>query len=307
MIVPKGPHLWRMINYVGTPLYYLVVWDVLVVLAYNGLNHKGLGSTEIPLALLGSVIGLFVGFRNNSSFARWWEARILWGSIVNNSRSLGRQVCAMVAVRDGHDDVSAPQISSMKHSLIDLQIAYVYALRQQLRGLEPMSDVTRLLSPLDLEGVRLGPNVALAIQLRIAELLRQARNQQWIDSIEWQAMDRNIDDLADAQGGAERIKNTPLPKQYDYFPTLFVRVYCILLPFGMVPSLDWFTPVGSTVVGFMFLAMEKIGRDLESPFDNTIHDIPMTSICRTIEINLRQMRGDVPLPEPVKPERGVLW
>lgn len=307
MIVPKGPHLWRMINYVGTPLYYLVVWDVLVVLAYNWLNHKGLGSTEIPLALLGSVIGLFVGFRNNSAFARWWEARILWGSIVNNSRSLGRQVCAMIASRDGHDDVSAPQISSMKHRLIDLQIAYVYALRQQLRGLEPISEITRLLSPLDLEGVRSGPNVALAIQLRIAELLRQARNQQWIDSIEWQAMDRNIDDLADAQGGAERIKNTPLPKQYDYFPTLFVRVYCILLPFGMVPSLDWFTPVGSTVVGFVFLAMEKIGRDLESPFDNTIHDIPMTSICRTIEINLRQMRGDVPLPEPVKPERGVLW
>ena len=110
-------------------------------------------------------------------------------------------------------------------------------------------------------------------------------------------MDRNLDDLMDAQGGAERIKNTPLPKRYDYFPMLFVRIYCILLPIGMVESLGWFTPLvyaagfmplvmplGSTLVGLMFLALDKIGRDLEDPFDNKMYDVPLTAITRTIEI-----------------------
>jgi putative membrane protein len=110
-----------------------------------------------------------------------------------------------------------------------------------------------------------------------------------------------------AQGGAERIKNTPLPKQYDYYPQLFVTMYCILLPLGMVASLKLLTPIGSTLVGFMFLALDQIGRDLEAPFENDEHDVPITAISRTIEINLKQLLGERELPEPVKPVYGVLW
>ena len=141
----------------------------------------------------------------------------------------------------------------------------------------------------------------------MGRLLRQSKDRGWIHRLEWQAMDRNLDDLADAQGGAERIKNTPMPKQYDFFPMLFVQIYCLLLPIGMVENLGWFTPLGSTLVGFMFLALDKIGRDLEDPFDNKIYDVPLTSITRTIDINLRQLLGEVQLPLPEEPVRGVLW
>ncbi len=191
--------------------------------------------------------------------------------------------------------------------LIYFQIAYVHALRQQLRGLPPWDELARLLDPKDVGQLRSEKNVPLAIQQRMGRLLRDARERQWVDPLEWQAIDRNLDDLADAQGGTERIKGTPMPKQYDYFPMLFVQIFCVLLPMGMVEQLGWITPLGSTVVGFMFLALDKIGRDLEDPFDNTIYDIPLTAITTNIEINLRQLLGEQELPSPVAAVNGVLW
>ena len=312
MIVPKEPQLGRMLAYVGRPLLLLVLWDVLIVLAYKVLHWEWVGSKYIPLALYGSAIGIIVGFRNNSAYGRWWEARGLWGQIVNNSRSLARQVVTTMHVPEG-DGCEGEGVDSehavlrMQARLVHYQIAYVHALRQQLRGLSPWQEVERVLPGEDLGGLRGSKNVPLSLQQCMGEMLRAAKQRGWLDRLEWQAMDRNLDDLADAQGGTERIKNTPMPKQYDFFPMLFVQIYCLLLPIGMVQNLGWFTPLGSTLVGFMFLALDKIGRDLEDPFDNTIFDVPMTAIATTIETNLRQLLGETDLPEATTPVRGVLW
>ena len=307
MIVPKGPRLWRMLAYVGPQLLLLAIWDTLVVLAYNLLHWEWISSKGLPLALYGSVIGVIVGFRNNSAYSRWWEGRILWGQIVNNSRSLARQVCSTMHPARVEDEKDVTSLRNLQRTLVYHQIAYVHALRQHLRGLSPFDELTKLLSAEELEELRSEKNVPLKIQQTIGQLLREAKDRQWIDALEWQAMDRNVDDLADSQGGTERIKNTPMPKQYDYFPQLFVLIYCVLLPVGMVEQLGWFTPLGSTIVGFMFQALDKIGRDLEDPFDNSIHDVPITAISVTIETNLRQLLGETVLPEPVKPVKGVLW
>jgi putative membrane protein len=141
----------------------------------------------------------------------------------------------------------------------------------------------------------------------MSALLRQCQVRGWIDIAHWRALDGNLNDLIAAQGGTERIKNTPMPKQYDYFPQLFVQMYCVMLPLGLVTNMGWYTPLGSTLVGFIFLALDKIGRDLDDPFENTIYDVPMTSLTTTIEINLRQLLGETVLPESEKPVRGVLW
>jgi ion channel-forming bestrophin family protein len=128
-----------------------------------------------------------------------------------------------------------------------------------------------------------------------------------VDMAQWRAMDESLNDLIDAQGGSEKIKNTPMPRQYDYLPQIFVHMYCILLPLALVSSLGWLTPLGSTLVGFIFLALDKSGRDVEDPFDNRVHDIPLTAMCRTIEINLRQILGETEIPPDAKPVDGVLW
>lgn len=307
MITPRGPNLGRMLKYVGWPLALLLAWDVLIVLAYKVLGWTWVGSQSVPLALYGSAIGIVVGFRNNSAYDRWWEARKLWGRIVNSSRSLARQVCGTMHPVKQDDPEEARELAEMKMRVIYQQIAFAHCLRQQLRGLAPISEAERLLNVNDLAAICGSRNMALAIQHRIGAALAEAKLRGWIGAFEWQAMDRTLADLADSQGGAERIKNTPLPKQYDYFPMLFVHIFCILLPTGMVEQLGWFTPAGSTLVGFMFLALDKIGRDLEDPFDNTIFDVPMTAISTTIEADLRQLLGEEKLPEPITPVRGVLW
>jgi putative membrane protein len=245
-----------------------------------------------------------VAFRNQSSYARWWEARTLWGAVINNSRSWARQVTTvMMPLSDGE----AGELKVVQRRLVYQQIAYAYALRQHLRGLEPWELLKPLLSEQELSELRDKRNVPLAIQQQMSALLRQCQLRGWVEIGHWRTLDANLDDLVDAQGGTERIKNTPMPKQYDYFPQLFVQMYSVMLPLALVTNMGWYTPLGSTLVGFIFLALDKIGRDLEYPFDNTIYDVPMTSLTTTIEINLRQLLGETALPEGEKPVHGVLW
>jgi len=293
-----------MVQYIGKPLLLMAIYDTAVVVAYKVMHWGWVAFPHVPLALYGSAIGVILGFRNNSSYARWWEARTLWGAIVNNSRSLARQVVTGMRASKPEDE---NDLKAMQRRIVYHQIAYVHALRQHLRGLDVMEELTPRLTPLDLESLRGHKNIPVELQTQIGAMLWESEERGWVQPLQWQAMDHSLNDLADAQGGAERIKNTPMPKQYDYFPQLFVHIYCVLLPLAMVTNLGWFTPLGSSLVAFIFLALDKIGRDLEDPFDNTLYDVPLTSISTTIEMNLRQMLRDTALPDAVKPVRGVLW
>ena len=304
MIVPHAPQLRRLLAYVGLPLLVLFLYDLAIVLMYQVAGWKWISLQHIPQALFGSAIGLIVAFRNNSSYGRWWEARTLWGGIVNNSRSWARQVLTAIAPQQESDREA---VRAMQCRMIYLQIAWVHALRQQLRGQPPLDELHGLLPEDDLVALAGQQNVPLAIQLWQGELARQALEKEWIDSLQWSALDNTLSDLADLQGGSERIKNTPMPKQYEFFPQIFTKMYCLLLPLGLVSNMGWFTPLGSTLVGFIFLALDRIGRDLENPFDNTQYDIPLTAMSRTIEINLRQAMGERSFPEALQPVRGVLW
>jgi ion channel-forming bestrophin family protein len=304
MIVPRSRQLTAMLAYVGLPLLMLLLYDLAVVTAYKVMHWEWVALPHLPLSLFGSAIGIVVAFRNQSAYARWWEARTLWGALVNNSRSWARQVTtAMMPL----NDAEASELKGYQKRLVYHEIAYVIALRQHLRGLEPWEEIAPLLSEEEVSALRDQKNVPLAIQQQMGALLRQCQVRGWIDIANWRAMDGSLDDLVDAQGGAERIKVTPMPKQYDYFPQLFVQMYCLMLPLGLVMNMGWFTPLGSTLVGFIFLALDRIGRDLEDPFENTIYDVPLTSITRTIEVNLRQMLGETAVPPPEKPVHGVLW
>jgi putative membrane protein len=307
MIVPQARQLKRMLQYVGRPLLLLVLYDLAIVAAYKGMHWNWVALPHIPLALFGSAIGIIVAFRNQSAYARWWEARTLWGSIVNNSRSWARQVVTIMLPAQPGNHAELTELKKMQHRLIYHQIAYVHALRQHLRGLDPWPHLAPFLTTAEITALHPEKNVPLAIQRLMAAMLRDCQVRGWIDIAHWRAMDSSLDDLIDAQGGSERIKNTPMPKQYDYFPQLFVHIYCVLLPLALVLSMGWFTPLGSTLVGFIFLALDKIGRDLEDPFENEIYDVPLTSIATTIEINLRQLLGESTLPPPEVPLHGVLW
>ena len=304
MIVPHGPQLKAMLIYVGRPLLLLVLYDLAIVVAYQLRHLTWIALPHIPLSLFGSAIGIILGFRNQSAYARWWEARTLWGAVVNNSRSWARQVTTSMLPSKSDE---AEEVKQMQQRMVHLQIAYVHALRQHLRKLEPWAELAPLMNERELNWLRNEKNVPLSIQEMMGTLLRECLVRGWIDRLQWRAMDESLNDLADAQGGAERIKNTPMPKQYDYFPELFTHIYCFLLPLALVTSMGWFTPLGSTLVGFIFLALNRIGKDMEDPFENTIYDVPITSITTTIEVNLRQLLGETELPPATVPIEGALW
>jgi ion channel-forming bestrophin family protein len=304
MIVARALRPLRLPMYVGRPLLILFGYDVAVMLAYQVLHWRWLAVPDLPVALYGSAIGVILGFRNNSSYSRWWDGRILWGAIVSNSRSWARQVTTVMRPRT---DAEATELKAMQHRLVYHQIAFVHALRQHLRRLAPWEEIRPFLSDADLDALRDQQNVPLALLQQMGAMLRECQSREWIDLAQWRALDGTLDDLTDAQGGTERIKNTPMPKQYDYFPQLFVHMYCLVLPLAMVSSLLWLTPLGSTLVGFIFLALDKIGRDLENPFDNTVYDVPITSLSKTIEGNLRQMLGETVVAAPEKLVGDVLW
>jgi putative membrane protein len=294
MIVDPVPSLRRLAAEVWKPLTALFVWDCIVTISYYVLPFK---APSLPLTIFGSALALFLGFRSNSAYQRWWEGRILWGAMINASRSLAR------ATRNFLPD---PEAREAKREIVHRQIAYVNALRCQLRRQPIGEDVTRYLQERDKAHALARTNPANGLLDSTGRRIDLARREGWIDTIQQAQMEAVLIDIANAQGGMERIKNTPLPMQYRFLPTLFAHIFCILLPIGLVESLGFATPLGSTVAGLMFLAVLRIGDDLVDPFDNSVHDVPLTAMCRTIEIDLLQSIGD-PAPAAVQAERGVLW
>ena len=306
MIVNQRADIWTLAHYVGRRLAVLFAFDVAVVAAYVFVGWTWLALPEAPLSIFGGVIGVLAGFRNASAYARWWEARTIWGSIVNNSRSFARQVLAMISGPDT-DQRTEIERREVQCKLVLLQIAWVHALRHQLRGTPPWEEIAELIPEHDIERLKRQSNVPLAIQQEIALLVADCRRSRLIEDMPWVSMDRTLSILMDCQGASERIKNTPMPRQYDTFIRFFINIYCLLLPFAMVEHLGLLTPLGSTFAGFIFLALDQIGRDLERPFDNLPHDISLTAISRTIEINLKQMVCEENIPQPLAPVNGVLW
>lgn len=305
MIVPQGLQFRKLIPYIGPTIAVLFAYDMLVVLAYFA-GLKWISLPHIPLSVFGGAIGVILGFRNNTAYQRWWEARTIWGSIVNSSRSLARQATSMIFVVGDTPEEQA-QVSAMQRKIIVHHIAYVHALRCHLRAKPIWDELSGFLPPDEIDSLKAEKNVPLAIQQRIGLLVRQCYDRGWIDSVRWSSLDATLSALMNAQGGSERIKNTPLPVQYDYYPKVAVTVYCLILPLGLVANLGIFTPIGSTLVGLVFLALDRIGRDLELPFENEVNDVPLYAISRTIEVNLKQQLGDAQLPDAIQPVNGVLW
>jgi putative membrane protein len=295
VIVGASPDWRRLLRTAGPALALLFVYDAAISVAFTRGGITWVSVPDLPLPLLGSAIGVFVALRNNVAYARWWEARTLWGAVGNASRNLVRAAIAMVPENGGAGAIAR------------LQVAYLIALRCALRRQDPWAEIEPLVTPVAQARVRGTANLPTQLLAEQARLIATLSPPEVSDIVRIAAFDRILGDLANAQGGLERIRNTPLPKHFDYFPRLFITAYGLLLPLGLVHDLELLTPLGSTLISAIFYALDRIGADLEAPLDNTVHDVPMSAIARGTEIDLRQMIGERDTPPPVAPERGVLW
>lgn len=272
-------------GYIGWSLFWLLIWDVMVTIEFMLFFQTQFTLPLMPLSLLGSALVVLVSFRNSSAYNRWWEARTLWGALVNSSRSYARQVLTLV-------DDPADDVNPVKATLLRRHIAYVNCLAAHLKGVACPNELMAFIPPKEFERRNGSNNFANDILSGSAALLAQEYKQGRLDSIRLSRLESTLVDLSNAQGGMERIANTPLPYPYVYFPRLFITVFCLIVPVGLVESLGWFTPLASTVVGFMLLAIERIGTDLQSPFRVSEHQIQMDTICETIERNLESMQRE---------------
>jgi len=282
----------RTLTYVGWSLLWLLLWDIGVTVDFMLMEGIGIDLPLMPLTLLCSALIVLISFRNSSAYNRWWEARTLWGAMVNTSRSYGRQVLTLI------DGQGTRRDNPVKGLLFRRHVAYLRALRAHLKGDVGTANLDGLLPDSEIERSSGSNNFPNDILSGSASIIADEFVAGRLDSIRFSRLETTLVDLSNCQGGMERIANTPLPYPYIYFPRLFSALFCIIMPLSMVTTLGWFTPIISTVVGCMLLAMERIGTDLQAPFGNSQHRIRMEDLCQNIEKNLCSMYNE--------PEQGPL-
>ena len=250
-------------------------------------------------AVLGTAVSLVLGFRTNAAYERWWEARKIWGAIVNDSRTLVRQLKGFISP-------TYSEYNNVIKRLTQLQIAFAYSLKNTLRKTEFHDEYEKYLQITDLELVRQQSNTPNAILDLQQNILSKLHEENVIDSIQFANLDNTLRDLCGSMGKSERIKSTVFPVQYNSFTRFAIIIYSLLFPFGvLIENAIWIIPLTFIVV-FFFTMLEAIASYLQDPFENRKSDIPLSAICRTIEVNLLEMIHEDKIPEKLVANRGVL-
>lgn len=244
-------------------------------------------SINIPIAvpaIIGTIISLLLAFKSNQAYDRWWEARTIWGAIVNDSRTLLRQVIAFY-----EDPDFSVEANDFKERFAKRQAAWCYALAQALRGKDPVKPIKSLLSEKELRFVENHKHVPNAILMLHAKEIKKAKENKKINVYQQVEIDNTLTRLCDSMGKCERIKNTIFPTTYSMYIRFTLFLFILLLPFGLTDYLGWIQiPVIATIGAACFL-IEKMAIHLQDPFEGKPTDTPMVSISNNIEKNLMQM------------------
>lgn len=311
MLIKRNFNPIKVVGYVWVELVVALVASTAVYILFR--------AEALPLtlpwsiaAILGSALAIFIAFRNNSAYARWWEARTLWGSIVNASRVLGRLVVTFADSHGHQPNYDKARSESFKRSMVHLSIAYVHALRMHLLGREDWQSLERWIAPEDMPALREAHHKPNHLHMLTGRRLYQAMADGTLGGFDSFQMEGQLLALANAQGGCERIKRTPLLRQYHYFTRLFMLTFISLLPlcligdFGKQPHSWAIVPV-VVLVAFVFAIIGKVGEVNEDPFEGRITDVPLEAICNGIERDMLAMVGDKELPAATPSVNGILW
>jgi putative membrane protein len=245
---------------------------------------------SIPIAvpaILATIISLLLAFRSNQAYDRWWEARGIWGAIVNDSRSLARQLITFLDA-----DGSIEEIETFKNRYINRQIAWCYSLSQSLRGQNSYIRSIDFLVDEEVKFTRRFNNMPNSL-LKLHGLdTRLAYKNGWLNTYQQVEVDRTLTRLCDSMGKCERIKNTVFPSTYSLYIHFCLYLFIALLPFGLIEYFGVFEIPLIIAIAAAFLLVEKMAIHLQDPFENKPTDTPTTAISQTIERDLKQMLND---------------
>lgn len=264
--------------------------------------------TPTPFTILGLALGIFLAFRNNASYDRWWEGRKLWGALVNHSFSLARQVSTLVGPVGpvGPGDGSPEDVQALRRGLVYRHIAFVHALRIHLREEEDLAVLAPLLPPDEFARLPAQRHRPLALLHWQGEALRDAWHRGLIHTYHLPVLEGSLIEITNVLGACDRIKNTPIPFPYSMLLHRMVWIFCLLLPIGIIDSLGRWTPFIAFMIAYGFLGLDDLADDLEDPFSTAPAALPLSAISRNIEIHLRQRLGEADLPAGLQPVDDVL-
>jgi putative membrane protein len=349
MYIKKNFGLKAMIRFSGGHVVWLTVWAIGATAFIEGLHSMGYEGFKIPwlpLSIIGTAVAFYLGFKNNSSYDRMWEARKIWGAIVNSSRMWGSNVKAYVSNQFMEDKLTEEELGAIHKRLIYRHIGWLYSLRSQLliptpwehinqsRMIRKATEATRKTSGIglfydkitaaelpqclpqdEIDHLTNAQNTATQIIDTQSQHLKELRSENLIDDFRHMELQKVLNDFYTHQGKAERIKKFPFPRQYGSMSFMFVGLFIFLLPFGMVTEFHDYKDLGdwgawlsipfTVIVGWVYLMMELVGDYSENPFEGLPNDIPMLSLCRTIEIDLKEMIGEE-IPPAITPVNDVL-
>lgn len=300
MIVHPRPRLWELfgiwrlsvISRIAPQIGLVIAVSVAVIVAWRLWPHSFGAFSVAPFTLLGIALSIFLGFRNNSCYDRWWEARRQLGGLIGEVRSLARITLALPGGERSRRERAVRRI-----------IAWEYALMAHLRG-QPMPPEVALYAGAAVpQQLRDTPEWLLG--LLAADFGAMMADREFGEPI-YQSIDLRLTSMSLVQVACERIRSTPTPFAYTLLLHRTAYAFCVLLPFGLVGTLGYATPVFSAVVAYAFFGLDALGDEMEEPFGEWSNALPLSAMARTMEISLLEALGEPDLPPPAKPVQHIL-
>ncbi|WP_221797768.1 bestrophin family protein [Oceanobacter mangrovi] len=309
MIVRERPNalalmfIWKgsILPAIAPQLAVLAVFSVLVVLLHTDHLANLAQYSIAPFALMGIALSLYLGFRNNACYERWWEGRRQWGSMVADVRSMARSAKILMS-------------AYAAQSLMRWCCVFYHCLRLQLRhGKIDAAELSRQLPewcqqrihPELLDRVLVAPNPADAALQQMALVIRNELQQQRLDTQSIRILDEHLARLTAIQAACERLATTPLPFAYTLLTHRTAYLYCFLLPFGLVGSMGWLTPLFTVIVAYTFFGLDALAEQLERPFSTEANGLPLDALCRINDRSIAQAQG-LAVPDALQPQQQIL-
>lgn len=334
MYTGKSYKLLEFIIWTRKSIYLLLIMSVIPVFLYQIFDLKWIGISWTVVALLGTATAFIVGFKNTQTYNRTLEAQQTWTSILNISRSWGimsrdflnnpektkllvyRHFAWLTALRY---EMRSFRIWETTYRKQNAEYQQYYTIPEKENNLE--NELSKLVSSEELEYILKAKNKASQLLALQSKTLKELYDNQEIVVLQFVDFQRTIKDLYTQQGRSEQLKDSPYPRQYAIINTLLVQLFCFLLPFGLLKEFDklnesisgfmhgnmvWLVIPFSVIISWMYTSLGQVGESTENPFEGSPNDVPISKICKIIEIDLREMLGEIKLPELPKPQHDII-
>ncbi|MGH1338637.1 MAG: bestrophin family protein [Aureispira sp.] len=343
MITSKSIGIGKVIFWSGHHLIWLTTVSTGIAFLYH-YGYIEFSIPWLPISVIGTAVAFYIGFKNNSAYDRMWEARKVWGAVVNSSRAWGSYCKHYVSNQFTTEDLPLEELEAIKKRLLYRHIGWLYVLRYQLLqvvewehanqrghvgtiankyrrrtgvGLiaeeEKSIDWRSFFPEEEFDPLMAYKNTATHVIDYQGADLAELRAKNLMDDFRHMELQKLLYDFYVHQGKLERLKKFPLPRQYANISRYFIGIFLCLLPFSMIPELMKVGDLGfalavpiTVLIGWVYIMMEIIGDYSENPFQGMANDIPMLSLCRTIENDLREMLGETDLPPSIRSKDGIL-